>query len=324
MNPKHLRFIKCNTDRKRRHWLNPANIQIHLANTHERFPKKAKKNGPKEQKVARLQDARTKMNDKIAFFFSDVNLPHRAIESAAFKKVIEQAIDIGKKHKDATADSVASLSRRALTKNTREKADVLMKLLSQFLKNQLESSNWKTGRYLSVDCMIDGKGFGQKHAVGLTLVATQFICDPKAKTESVNVYSFVTELTTIKDNSGKTSSENADYIKKFTNDVLGEYGNHLKCIGDGAVVITYSNKLKDELLKQNNCKAMAQVLGVCNMHGHLLTERATWSRVIQETGNTKFATSIQFGKSYKVKNCKFGNSKVSYSKLIRFLSAIFR
>ena len=243
------------------------------------------------------------MNETISFFFADVNLPHRAIESRAFKRVIQQAIEIGKNHKDAVAEEIASLSRRALTKNTSDKASCLMKLLSDFMKNRLDQSNWVEGRYLSLDCMIDGKGFGQKHAVGLTLVATQFVVDEKKA--NVDVYSFVTELTQIKDNGGKTSFENAEYIKKFTKDLLGDHGKHLKCIGDGAVVITYSDKLRQELLKEDICKAMAEVLGVCQMHGHLLTEKATWSRVIQETGNTKFATSIQFGKSFEKKNCKF-------------------
>ena len=280
-------------------------MHIHLINTHERFPmKKGKKLAAHEKKLQRLDEAKKAMNERLCFFFADVNLPHRAIESEAFKKVLQQALDIGKKHKDATAEDVASLSRRALTKNTTDKAATLMKLLSDFLKNELLEKNWKPGRYLSLDCMIDGKGFGQKHAVGLTLVATQFIVDDKGN-DSVDVFSFVTELQQIKDTSGKTSNENAEYIKKFANDLLDVHGKHLKCIGDGAVVITYSDKLRQALLKDDNCKAMAEVLGVCNFHGHLLTERATWSRMIQETGNTKFATSIQFGKSFRKKNCKF-------------------
>lgn len=322
-NEKHNRFVKCNTDKKRRHWLNPANMQIHLINQHERFPKRGtKKLVGHEKKLQRLQCAKKSMNDKLTFFFADVNLPHSAIESKAFKKVIQQALDIGKNHKDAKAEDIATFSRRALTKDTSDKAVCLMKLLSDFMKNQLDQSNWIEGRYLSLDCMIDGKGFGQKHAVGLTLVATQFVVDENEK-PNVDVYSFVTELTQIKDNAGKTSYENAEYIKQFTKDLLGDHGKHLKCIGDGAVVITYSNKLREELLKEDICQAMAEVLGVCQSHGHILSERATWSRVIQETENTKFATSIQFGKSFKKKNCKF-RKHIICKKLSFSLSAFFR
>ena len=116
--------------------------------------------------------------------------------------------------------------------------------------------------------------------------------------DRIDVYSFVMDLSGIKEKQGKVSSENADYVKEVNARVLGECGKHLKCVGDGAVVVTYSTKLKEELEKQENCKAMAKVLQVCNQHGYQVSCGTPLLRIIQETGNRIHARSFKFTDTY--------------------------
>ena len=285
--------------------MNKQNLQSHLSNHHCRFPIKKgdkTKNAPIDQT---LKDMKVGMNDKLCLFFADNNISHRTIESKSLEELLQYAMDIGgrvaqKKTKEyKKIGQFASLSRYSLSTRTEKKVVNAQKMMSEFLVEYYKgNSSTENNLYISVDVCIDAKGFGRRHANGMTLIVT------KLEKDDIEVYSFVLSLTRNKDKEGKTSLENAEALKKFTVDLLGDEGNNLKACGDAAVVITNSTILSDCLKKEENCKAMALVLDVCKQHGYQLGMKGAYKRTIADTDNKKYSKE-QFSDTYSCKKCKF-------------------
>ena len=309
----HTRFIKCNTDKKRPGWMNKQNLQSHLSNHHDRFPIKKgdKLNKLKppvvvDQTIAKMKET---MNDKLALYFAANNISHLTIQSESFKEVLQYAMDIGGRVSQKKTPQecrkitkFATLSRSALSSRTEKMVADAQTKMSEFIMDfyrEKEESNSSTENkvYISVDVCIDAKGFGRRHANGMSLIVT------KLENMIIDVYSFVFSLTRNKDKEGKTSVENAEALKQFTINLLGNDGNNLKCCGDAAVVITNSTILSDSLKKEPNCKAMALVLDVCKQHGYQLSMKASYKRTIIDTNNKKYSKE-QFADTYSCKKCK--------------------
>lgn len=275
----------------------------HLFTQHHRFinPKKPKQGSTKRRGTAdiKIANCKAEMDNKLLTMFADLNLSVSSIERESLKAVLQFGIEIGARHPKVKIDDVATLSRRTLAQNTKKKAEDTRKLLSEYLREQL--SNTSPNFFISVDCNLDGKGFGRRHATGLTLVVTTLL------DSEIAVYSFVIGLEPIKDKHGKVSNENADYLIEFNKSLLGDCGNRMKCVGDGAVIITYSTTLKDALQakKENYCQGMAEVLQVCCFHGCLIGVKTPAIRTIVETDNKNFAKVLKFDDTkYEPKNRK--------------------
>ena len=304
----HIRFIKCNTDKKRPGWMNKQNLQSHLSYHHDRFPIKKGdklKNAAVDQSLVDLKES---MNVKLALFFADNNISHLTIQSKSFQEVLQFAMDIGGRvlqkktpHEFKKITKFATLSRSALSTRTEKMVGDAQTMISEFLSDfYSEVSNSTTEKkdlFISVDVCIDAKGFGRRHANGMTLIVT------KLQNMKIEVYSFVFSLTRNKAKEGKTSLENAEALKQFTTNLLGNDGNNLKSCGDAAVVITNSTILSDSLKKESNCKAMALVLDVCKQHGYQLSMKGSYKRTIVDTNNKKYSKE-QFSDAYSGKKCK--------------------
>lgn len=286
--------------------MNKQNLQSHLSNHHCRFPIKKgdkMKNAPIDQN---LQDMKEGINDKMCIFFADNNISHRTIESKSFEELLQYAMDIGgrvaqkktpKEYKKI--GKFASLSRFSLSTRTEKKVVNTQQMMSEFLIEYYKgNSSTENNVYISVDVCIDAKGFGRRHANGMTLIVT------KLENDDIEVYSFVLSLTRNKDKEGKTSLENAEALKQFTVNLLGDEGNNMKACGDAAVVITNSTILSDCLKKEQNTRAMALVLDVCKQHGYQLSMKGAYKRTIADTNNKKYSKE-QFSDTYSCKKCKF-------------------
>lgn len=286
--------------------MNKQNLQSHLSYHHDRFPIKKgdKKTLPVDQTLVSLKDA---MNDKLTLFFADNNISHLTIQSESFKEVLQFAMDIGgrvsqkripQEFKKIT--KFATLSRAALSTRTEKMVQNAQMMMSEFLEDfysEGSNSSAEDKVYISVDVCIDAKGFGRRHANGMTLIVT------KLENRDIEVYSFVLSLTRNKEKDGKTSLENAEALKEFTMNLLPNNGNNLKACGDAAVVITNSSLLSDSLKKEPNCKAMALILDVCKQHGYQLSMKGAYKRTVADTDNKKYSKE-QFSDTYSCKKCK--------------------